>query len=56
MVKRPENSRAEEQSIDPSVFQEYITAARSVHWQGRGLLFQTWLLTAAHMHMLPSVE
>uniref|UniRef100_A0A3P8UFV8 Tubulin tyrosine ligase-like family, member 5 n=1 Tax=Cynoglossus semilaevis TaxID=244447 RepID=A0A3P8UFV8_CYNSE len=27
MVKRPENSRAEEQSIDPSVFQEYITAA-----------------------------
>lgn len=43
-MKKQENSK-EENCVNPSVFQEYITAARFVNWQAHLPLFRTWLFT-----------
>ena len=44
MVKKQEKSK-EEHCVNPSVFQEYITAARLVNWQALTPLFKVWLFT-----------
>lgn len=44
MVKKQADSK-EEHCVNPSVFQEYITAARLVNWQALAPLFRAWLFT-----------
>lgn len=44
MVKKQENSK-DEHCVNPSVFQEYITAARLVNWLAHLPLFSAWLFT-----------
>lgn len=44
MVKRAESSQ-EAHCVNPSVFQEYIAAARLVNWQTYCPLFSAWLLS-----------
>lgn len=51
MVKNQENSK-EENCVNPSVFQEYITAARLVNWQAHLQLFRAWLFTVQSYMLL----
>ncbi len=46
MVKKLESKEEqsrEEHCVNPTVFQEYITAARFVNWQAHLPLFSAWL-------------